>query len=245
MSQEISLFTAAGLPGVDTLTFKKALQRTQQSQASRLGGLPFLRMGKDGLWVYGAENTEVEEGSLWAINIWSMQVGFIAWGAQGTREEGTVLGEQLASIAAAEPVLMQNLPDVGVPWSECNAFDLLCISGEDKGTTVKFKTNSVGGKRAFNDLLKVVYAALDDGSGKVVPIVELDSDNYQHPKYGKIYTPVFTIKKWVMPDDKELGGAGAPPAAASAEKAPPKEEKSAAPAQQQADGAVRRRRSRS
>ena len=243
MSNEVSLFAAAGLPSVDMVAFKNGIKRTQAAQAARLGGLPFLRLLRDGSWVYGADSTEIEEGSLWAINIFSMQTGYIAWADQNSKEKGTVLGEELVSVAAP-PVQLGNLPDVGAPWTECNAFDLLCISGEDKGTTVKFKTNSHGGRRAFNDMLKLVEKAMEDGTGKVIPIVELDVDSYQHKDWGKTYTPVFDVKKWVMPDDSELAPTAAGPTAAKQEAKPaepPKEEKAAAP-QQQEEGPVRRRR---
>ena len=65
-------------------------------------------------------------------------------------------------------------------------------------------------------MMQLVAAAIDDTEGKCVPVVNLDCDSYPHKKYGKIYTPIFDIKKWVMPDAGELGGAPAKePTAAS------------------------------
>ena len=37
------------------------------------GGKPLLRLLRDGIWVYGQENIEVQEGSHWAVN--PMQLG--------------------------------------------------------------------------------------------------------------------------------------------------------------------------
>lgn len=233
MSNAISLFSKGGLPSVDVNAYKQSLKAAASAAKSSLGGLPFLRMGKDGEWVYGADNTEVEEGSLWAVNPFSMKMGFIAWGPEGSASEGTVLGEQMALIND-DPIQRGNLPDVGGEWTPCVSFELVCLNGEDKGTHTLFKTNSVGGKRAFADMMQLIAAAMDDPEGKCVPIIQLDCDSYPHKKYGKIYTPVFDVKKWVMPDAEELGGA------------PAKQEEKAAPAAsdqtQPEEGAVRRRR---
>lgn len=231
MSNEISLFAKGGLPPVDMTVYKQAMKATAAASKAALGGLPFLRLLRDGMWVYGAESTEVEEDSLWAVNSFSMALGWIAWGDEGSKDEGTVMGEEMARIGEP-PIQRGNLPDVGAEWTPCVSFDLMCITGEDKGTTVRFKSNSVGGRRAFSDMLQLVSAAMDDGSGKCIPIVALDSDSYAHKKYGKIYTPIFDVKKWVMPDASELGGA---PAAAVEEKPQPKE-------QPAAEATVRRRR---
>lgn len=208
MSNEISLFAKGGLPPVDMNAYKQSLKAMASASKASQGGLPFLRLLRDGLWVYGADNTEVEEGSLWAVNSFSMSIGWIAWGNEGSKEEGTVLGEMLAR-ADELPVSRSALPDVGAEWTPCVSFDLMCATGEDKGTLVRFKSNSVGGRRAFSDLLQLVSAAMDDGTGKCIPIVKLDADSYPHKKYGKIYTPLFDIKKWVMPDASDLGTAPA------------------------------------
>jgi hypothetical protein len=69
---------------------------------------------------------------------------------------------------------------------------------------------------------------MDDGTGKCIPICELNADSYPHKKYGKIYTPLFDIKRWVMPDASDLGTA---PAKAVEEQPP-------------AESTVRRRRQR-
>lgn len=224
MSTQLSLFSKGGLPPADVNAYKQSMKAMSTAVKSSLGGLPFLRMGKDGEWVYGADNTEVEADSLWAVNPFSMSLGFIAWGTGS--QEGTVLGEQMSRVGEP-PVQRGNLPDVGAEWTPCCAFELVCLTGEDKGTNVLYKTNSVGGRRAFADMMQLIAAAMDEPEGKCVPIVNLDADSYPHKKYGKIYTPIFDVKKWVMPDAQELGGA---PAQQVEEQAAP------------AEGTVRRRR---
>lgn len=237
MSNQIALFAKGGLPTADMTHFKKSVVAAGNALRQVTGGTPFLRMQKDGTWVYGSDNTEVEEGSLWAINTFSMELGYIAWGEQGSRDEGTVLGRKMALIGEGRPVERGELPDVGAEWSPCVGFMLMCISGEDKGTVVKYETNSVGGRNAFSDLFQLVQKAVEEGSDKLIPVVELDSDSYPHKKYGKIYTPLFAVKKWTMPDAAELGGGGSPAPA----KTEPQEEK-AAPVEQQETVRTRRRR---
>ena len=129
--------------------------------------------------------------------------------------------------ANSQPVSIVTATAAPTEWTPCCAFELVCLSGEDKGTNVLYKTNSVGGRRAFADMMQLIAAAMDEPEGKCVPIVNLDADSYPHKKYGKIYTPIFDVKMWVMPDAQELGGA---PAQQVEEQAAP------------AEGKVRRRR---
>ena len=42
-------------------------------------GLPFLKMGKDGLWVHGQDATLIEKDSDWAINPLSVGHGYVCW----------------------------------------------------------------------------------------------------------------------------------------------------------------------
>ncbi len=76
-------FSKANLPAVSSLATSL---RTIQSEVGA-AGVVILKMDKTGHWVFGADQTEVEDDSLWAINPFSFVHGFIAWG------DGEVLGE--------------------------------------------------------------------------------------------------------------------------------------------------------
>lgn len=215
----IQAFKAAGLPVVPMDRFKKAINdgAAAAKAIASSGGL-LLRLGRDGLWVYGPDNVEVQEGSLWAINPYSISLGFAAWGENGSRDEGTLLGERMALIY--EPaVALANLPDVGASWAPQIQFDLVCLNGDDAGTEVRYKTTSVGGRRAVAGMLDEVKQHAND-DGNIVPVVTLVSDSYIHKKYGKTYVPVFEVAEWKAPDDTELGtsaeGEEAKPAEADA-----------------------------
>lgn len=153
----------------------------------------YLKMIKGGFWVYGSDETEVEEGSKWAVNPNSFQLGYICWMVKGS---GAPLGEQMASIVEA-PVVEATLPamDNG-RWTQQVAMQLMCISGEDKGTQVEFKGSTHGALSGFNDFLNRVMEHLQADQSKPVPVISLSSSSYKHAEYGKIHTPVFEINDW-------------------------------------------------
>ena len=183
-------FSGANLPAVSSLsTALRALERDVGPT-----GVTILKMDKTGHWVYGADQTEVEDGATWAVNPFSFIHGFIAWG------EGEVLGEKMVPVS--EP-----LPDMGAPPPNCKrgwevqvGMSLKCMSGEDEGLDVRFSTTSVGGKRAVQTLAVAIAAQVEADQAKPVPVVELKRDHYTHKSYGKIFTPVFDVKRWVSMD---------------------------------------------
>lgn len=201
----VAVFEKAGLPAVGTLpTALRALE-----QEVGVSGLVILKMDKTGAWVFGADQTEVQDGSKWAVNPFSFIHGYIAWG------EGEVLAEKMVGIA-------QPLPDPGEApaaakkgWESQVGMSLKCMSGEDVGMEVRFTTTSVGGKRAVQTLAAQIADQVEKDAAKPVPLVMLGNEHYQHKQYGKIYTPVLTVTEWIG-----LDGGEAEPAPAAAE--PPK-----------------------
>jgi hypothetical protein len=82
-------FSQAGLPAVASLA--ASLRAIQPDTAA--GGTVILKMYKTGHWVFGADQTEVEDDSTWAVNPFSFVHGVIAWG------DGEVLGEKMVSVS--------------------------------------------------------------------------------------------------------------------------------------------------
>lgn len=208
MSTNVQTTKAGGaLAGLSSL--KSGLANVRQNMHIP-GGEPILRMGRDGIWIYGQENIEVEEGSRWAVNPLSIQHGYTCWKVipEGSKEKPELLGEELVSFQEPKP-LKTALPDYGHPWLDCVSVSLMCVSGEDKGEQVLYKVTSTGGRRALDDLLKALSAQLDADPAKPVPVVELLSDHYPHKTYGKTYFPILRIDRWVplteMPDSAPAG----------------------------------------
>jgi hypothetical protein len=198
----LTVFGNAGLPSVGDLT--SALRRVEVTAEVGSGGA-ILKMDKTGHWVFGSDQTEVEDDSQWAVNPFSFVHGFIAWAGDKTPAKGTVLGEVMVPIT-------QPLPEHGeVPehctkgWEVQIGASLQCISGEDAKMSVRFTTTSVGGKKALTELGLAIAAQVEKDPTKPVPVVLLKKAHYQHKVYGRIYTPVLEIVKWVAMDKEPDG----------------------------------------
>ena len=183
-------FGSGNLPSVTSLTTALRSIETEIGPA----GTVILKMDKTGHWVFGADQTEIEDDSQWAINPFSFVHGFIAWG------DGEVLGEKMTSVSQPLPELDAAPPNAKKGWESQVGMSLKCISGEDKGMEARYTTTSVGGKRAVQALAVAIATQVEKDQSKPVPIVELGKEHYTHKSYGRIYTPVFAIKEWVCMD---------------------------------------------
>ena len=187
-------FKQAGLPAVSSLS--SALRVAAQS-AAPAGGTVILKMDRTGHWVFGADQDEVEPGSKWAVNPYSFVHGFIAWG------DGSVLGEKMAPMTEPLPEVDAAPPGASKGWEMQIGFSLKCISGEDAGMEARYTATSVGGKRSVQTLALAVAEQAEKDQTKIVPVITLGKDHYQHKSYGRIYTPVFDVQEWVSMDGPE------------------------------------------
>ena len=187
-------FKSAGLPAVSSLS--TALRVAAQS-AAPVGGVVILKMDRTGHWVFGADQDEVEPGSKWAVNPYSFVHGFIAWG------DGSVLGEKMAPMTEPLPEVDAAPPGASKGWEMQIGFSLKCISGEDAGMEARYTATSVGGKRSVQTLALAVAEQAEKDQTKIVPVITLGKDHYQHKSYGRIYTPVFDVVEWVSMDGPE------------------------------------------
>ena len=183
----IVTFAGAKLPAVASLS--QSLRKLEPLVATT--GMVILKMDKGGHWVFGADQTEIEEGSTWAVNPFSFVHGFIAWG------DGVVLGEKMVSVSDPLPELDAAPPGAKKGWETQVGMSLKCISGEDAGMEARYSATSVGGKRAVQALAVAIAAQVDADQSRPVPVVHLEKEHYQHKSYGKIYTPVFKLLEWV------------------------------------------------
>ena len=184
---QLTTFSSANLPAVSSLsTSLRALEKDVGP-----AGTVILKMDKTGHWVFGADQTEVEDDALWAINPFSFIHGFIAWG------DGEVLGEKMVGVSEPLPELDGAPSGAKRGWETQIGMSLKCTGGEDKDMEARFTTTSVGGKRAVQTLGVAIATQVEKDQSKPVPIVRLKKDHYQHKSFGKIYTPVFEIVEWV------------------------------------------------
>jgi hypothetical protein len=193
----LTVFQGANLPSVQSLS--QALRSVSTTSET---GVAILKMDKTGHWVFGADQTEIEDDSLWAVNPFSFVHGAIAWG------DGEVLGEKMVPITDPLPDLGPAPPNARKGWEKQVGLSLKCMSGEDEGLEVRYAATSVGGRKAVQTLAVSIAEMVEKDPSKPVPMVFLKKEHYQHKSYGKIYTPVFAIQKWVA-----MGGESAPPVA--------------------------------
>ena len=201
----LATFSSANLPAVSTLS--TALRSLEQGAGT--SGVVILKMDKTGHWVFGADQTEVEDDSTWAVNPFSFVHGFIAWG------DGEVLGEKMTGVQHPLPELDAAPPGAKRGWETQIGMSLKCLVGEDKDMEARFTTTSVGGKKAVQALGVAIATQVEKDQTKPVAIVRLKKDHYVHKSYGRIYTPVFEIVEWASMD-----GAAEAPVAEEAEAAP-------------------------
>jgi hypothetical protein len=151
-------------------------------------------MDKTGHWVFGADQTEVESDSKWAVNPFSFVHGWIAWG------DGVVLGEKMVALTDPLPDTDDAPPNSARGWEKQVGFSLKCLTGEDKGLEARYSTTSVGGKRSYEALASAFANQVSVDESKPVPVVLLKKEHYQHKSYGRIYTPIFEIVEFMSMD---------------------------------------------
>jgi len=155
--------------------------------AANQSGRVFLKMGKDGKWVYGAENIAVTRDDLWAVNPRAIRFGVIGWcnGAL-VGEEMHLLGQGTVDKSKLEPII-SNKPDDG--WKDQFSIEMQSIANPNLQVTW------ASGTRGGISAMRLLVAELVKHSGQF-PVVRCDTSSYSHDKYGKIYTPVLEVVRW-------------------------------------------------
>jgi hypothetical protein len=189
--------TNVGPGGVPASFLGKLSAGIAQSRASTVlsgGGKALLRLLRDGIFVHGQANLEIEPNSRWAVNILSLAHGYSCWIETGPGQKNKLAGEVMVSIGDPKPA--QPAPIEGQAWAEQRSFELKCLDGADAHQEVLYKTTSVGGMRAVDGVLAAIQSQLVTDPEHPCPVIVMTSESYPHTKYGKIYNPIFTIVGW-------------------------------------------------
>jgi hypothetical protein len=211
MTNSIAL-TGTGMGLMSREDLAKSLNNASMAMPSVGGDKQYIKMltkGRDaGTWVYGQQETEVEEDSLWAINPMSIKQGYVAWDTEGggapIQEIMVPFNRQLPSKDTL-PELPMSTPDKNgrtyqLEYQDQRSFDAVCISGEDAGTVVEYKQSSTGAMKLFGKIINAVLDQVQKGE-EIVPIGKWGHSTYDHKKYGEIYNPEFSIVEWRTPAD--------------------------------------------
>ena len=186
----LTTFKSAGLPAVTDL----ALALKNNLNVASEMGVTIIKMDRTGHWVFGADQTEIEDDSTWAVNPFSFVHGYIAWG------DGEVLAEKMVSVSQPLPELEVAPPGAKKGWETQVGFSMKCLDGADKDMEARYTATSVGGKKGVQALAVAIATQVEKDQSKPVPIVQLGKEHYTHKSYGRIYTPLFAIKEWVGMD---------------------------------------------
>lgn len=193
------------------------------------GGVPLLRLLKEGSWVFGQKDDAVQDGSSWAVNPLSIQHGYVAWTKHEGNTKNSIVGEVMAPIFEAKPA-KPALAEGQWPYEEQRSMGLRCLDGDDEGTEVVYKTNSRGGMRAMDELLAALQGHLQEDPRFPCPVIQLDADHYQHPKHGRIWIPILTVADWATMTGDLASEARENPAADEPEPEPEPEQTAPQPA---------------
>lgn len=166
-----------------------AAARRALARAATGSNMPFLKMGKDGVWVYGAEEIIVKPTEEWRVNPFTFRVGVVGWaGGSKVGEEMYILGEGTVNKAALPEILSVKQGD---GWKDQLSIELVSVTNPD--LVLQFATSSKGGKDAIGKLADALNSHGDDTEH---PIVNCVTTFYIHQQYGKTYTPDFSIVRW-------------------------------------------------
>ena len=134
----LTVFSDAKLPTASTIQGLRSLQTN-----SVTSGTTILKMDKTGYWVFGADSTDIDPETEWAINPNEFLHGYIAWG------EGVVLGEKMVSVSQPRPELDPAPSGARKGWETQLGMSLQATNGEDVGLAVRYTATSVGGRNAI------------------------------------------------------------------------------------------------
>lgn len=245
MSTEVASAKQTGLGALSALRSGLANVRTKLPES---GGNPYLRLLKDGDWVFGQEDNAVADGTEAVINPLSIKHGYSCWtNRQPGEGKNVLLGEIMVSVTQTVPPMHElekhvdeDNGDRPCPWKDQIAMDVKFLSGKHKGTQVLYKAPSVGGINACRGILDAILERPED-TEFICPIVKLSSDSYKHPIYGKTYVPIMEVVSWTNMQGEEEDGSEAA-AELEAPKAVDEKVKEPEKAEAPAEEPVRRRR---
>jgi hypothetical protein len=210
MSTEVTTPKQTGLGALGALRTGLANVRTKLPEVA---SSPYLRLLKDGDWVFGQEDNAVAKGTEAVINPLSIKHGYSCWTNRQPREgKNEPLGEIMVGLNQPLPAIHElpqhSDPTNGraAPWKDQLSMDVKFVGGKHKGTQVMWKVGSVGGLNAAKGILDAIMAKLDEDTPFVCPIVTLDSDHYKHATYGKTYVPKIEVVGWMDLEGSEEDG---------------------------------------
>src|SRR6516164_10212675 len=187
---------------IDTGPFRDMAAMLRQRGGWNVNRLAYVK----GEWQLGANKTPVN-GTQWATRPDWLIYGWTK------RWDGKVRDYRLGYVADRyEPPARTELGDLNVdewevwnkrrdPWSLAWT---LPVFNQVNGEEAIYQTDTKGGRDCLAILLRAFADRVDSDptDGKILPVVELDTDSYHLADRGEIKIPVFNIIGWITPPNK-------------------------------------------
>lgn len=196
-----------------------------------------LRFTKQGDWIAGQEEEELELGTELIMGLNTLKRGWQKW------QDNKPVDARMGLVSEGyRPVNRDELGDMDEdewedddtnkgqkrdPWQKT----MVCLLKDPKsGDVYTYATSSKSGITALGEAAAVYGNRLQDGEDpEAMPIVQLQNSFYKHKTYGKIMIPVFEFTdQWLVPPaepvepkSKKAAAKGKPKAQAAPVKASP------------------------
>lgn len=155
----------------------------------------YLKMGKDGEWAIG-KNGDALNGERALFNPMTLMEGFAE--VESTQKTYKVHDEVLMLVTEGS-VSPDDLDETPHEWKFHRQIQGRMLSGDQQNWT--YGTHSYGGLKALEGVTDAIEARLAEGEGEYIfPVVELQSDWYEHDDWGKTYEPVLEVIGWANVD---------------------------------------------
>jgi hypothetical protein len=189
-------------------------------RASFLGTL--LRF-KKGAWIYGEDKRELAAGTEVVALMNEVRRGYVKW--TDKKAVAHVVGKICDGFVPPQRDTLGDTDQarwpIGLsgtredPWVFAMYLPMKSLDGDDIYT---FATSSDGGIQAVYKLIER-YAWLGRKHPGEYPVVALNAETYDHPRFGPVHKPKFEIVGWTGRPEIELTNDGAEPRAPGAEAA--------------------------
>ena len=181
----------------DTTDLKSMLLASQITDSGAEGGKAFIRFDfESGEYTFGRDKEDIT-GEEIAINIRTFMHGWVIW-SNGTPHKTVA--------HFTKPMPPEPAPMGGDMPSQSRGFEARFI--DDAETVIVFSSNSFGGRKGCDKLLKEVMAKAGAGEAEYLfPVVELSSESYPNAKRGGklTYNPKFVVTGWRNAEGVEQG----------------------------------------
>jgi hypothetical protein len=176
--------------------------------AAGKGSVRFLRYEK-GSYYWGKDDEEVAVGTRFVANMSELQIGWQRWGIDPEKNDGKrrPLEKRVVPLVSGKAVAKRE--DLGFtdealwerdkngkaqdPWQRVN---VLPLADPETGEQYEFSTSSAGGIGAVGKLCKAYAQKRVMNPGKV-PVIALNSGDYKHDVYGKVFHPILDLVGFV------------------------------------------------